>query len=345
MKRLMFAGIVFAMMTGMAVAAQTPWNRAIGSQGALRSYCMEQSTRAMIGVWGSDDVVAISNGNQYVWVYSADPLKLADAVSVQGLGFGVVAGSTSRITKTCQFFNQNQELMFSGDAEGKIIQTGGSSTVVWKDLIMQVPTTVRIPLPKEYGWGYVYLVYTDDNGNLRYVYLGDGTVFDFPSAFAGLKGGARLMIRGYTPDGFRLEQIIDLGNGDYLPITEYLEDFNSIVMDGVEYSTDQVVSVIPAQNSVGESPLFQMESTGSKPIMISVKTSEGESPLGFYYRQVGGSGAWASWQYQAMISPNGCVINLPAGTYHFDFDWSNLHSETWRNFQWWNGSVSGGKGI
>ncbi len=187
MKKVIGLMMTILVVTGVWCQAETPWNLALVSEPALKSYCLEKSNRAYIGIWGGDDVVAISNANQSVWVYSQDSLKLAEKVSGQSLGVGVVTGSEETLVKSCYFYRYNKEndyiVTFSGWSEGKILQLGDSKSLVWKDLEMKLPDEVVIDLPEEYDWGYVYLRYVDENGNTQYIYLGSGSCFEFPKAF------------------------------------------------------------------------------------------------------------------------------------------------------------------
>jgi hypothetical protein len=335
------------LVMSVSLFAQTAWNRAIGSEAGLESYCLEHSTRAYIGVWGGDDVIAISNANQYAWVYSSDPLKLAEKVSIQKLGYGIVAGSTAPIQKSCQFYDENYRLMYFGYTEGKIIKIGDISSLVWKDMEMTVPDSFRMSLPEEYQWAYIYLKFTDENGNTRYIYLGQGKEFDWLKSFAGYKD-ARLLVRGYTTDGYTLNQVVDVASGEFMPIEEMVEDFNSIKMEGFSYHTNSLVYVVGATNSIGKSPLFQLTSATNaygmlKSVGISVKTSENERPLGFYYRKVDGAGAWPDWQYLELRGLDVEGFKFPEGIYHLDFKFPKLHSEDWKRFQNYNNN-NGGQG-
>lgn len=318
--------------------AETPWNRAVGSEAGLISYCREHSTRAYVGVSGDNSVVAITNAHQELWVYSEKPLELDAKVAAQSLGFGVVAGSGAYFAKTCQYYqmakNRNGEgyryrLMFWGSAQGKEVKIGDTKQLAWEDLVMRLPGTVELDFPEDYAWGNAIVKKVDENGNVQFDYLGDGNSFEFPSALAGAKNGSQLILQGYTRDGFQIGQVVNLNGGDFLPIDEHLIDFGSVAIDGVSYHCDGIDEVISSNDSVGRSPLFQMESTGQLSVRISVRTSEGEYPQGFWYRTVDGA-EWGEWKYEQIMYPNNFVLekfHFPSGKYHIDFDWKSLHRE------------------
>lgn len=340
---------LFCLVMSVSLFAETAWNRSFGSTAAQASYLQEHSTRAYIGIWGPDDeVVAVSNASQSTWVYSSDPLKLADKVAAQKLGFGVVAGSTNLLSKSCYFYDENYNVTFWGYSEGKVLDVGGISTLVWNDLEMNILASYEMPFPKEYSWAYAYVKYTDENGQVRYSYLGQGTKFTWVSAYSNLKG-ARLLIRGYTTEGYTLNQIIDVGTGDFMPIEETEVDFGSIVMEGFSYHTNSLVYTVGATNSIGKSPLFQLTSATNsygmlKTVGVSVKTSEGERPQGFFYRKVDGAGAWPDWQYVELSGLDVEGFKFPVGVYHIDFKWLKLHSEDWKAYQNYNYNNDSGKG-
>ncbi len=307
------------------------WNRILSSEAALRSFCLENSSRAYLGIWGSDEIVAIPGANQMVWVYNEDPIKLIEDVSRQELGIGIISGSNTKISKDCIFFDRRHRVMFQGYAEGKIIETGDSKILAWKDLVMRLPESIEIDLPPEYQYASVYLKYNDSNGYCAYEYISSSeSSFYFPTAFAGLEG-ARLIIRGQTYDGFNLDQVVDLSTGEFLPHDEFFENHQDLKIEGYVYKTDNLVHVVESENSFGENPLFQIDSTGNSSIVFSVKTSEGEIPTGFLYRIIGQEeGGWSDWIRMDYL--HGQPYELPAGIYHIYFEWENFRSEKWMNF-------------
>jgi len=328
------------LLVSSSLFAQTAWNLALGSKAALRSYCIERSTSGTIGVWGDDNVVSIPSAESYGWVYSDDPSDLVAQISGQKLGFGVVMGQEGIVFKSCQLYDQNFRLMFQGYAEGEVIEVGDTTEMAWQDLVLRMPESVWIDLPNYYTDGYVHIRYKDEDGNYRYQSLqrgqgDDSRGFEFPTAFAGLEG-ATLMIRGYTHKGSRFDQVVDLGSGSFLPITPFPSEYHVIRMDGVSRHKDRIFETIQSRNSVGESPLFELTVTGNNPVLIAVRTSEGEIPKGFYYRRIDGDGGWSDWKYEEMSS-QGKFIYLPVGRYHLDFKWTKLHSNEWKGYYWSGG--------
>jgi hypothetical protein len=312
---------------------ETLWNRALGSQAALKSYCLEQSRYASISVGGGDNFVAISNAAQYVTISNSNPLILLKLVSEQKIGFGVLAGSTQNVFKSCQFFDSQHRVTFSGTAKGEIINNKRSSSIKWSDLDLKVTDALNLDLSQDYSSAHVYLSYLTTNGN-QLVYLGGESKFVFPTAFAGLRG-AKLLIRGHALDGSVAQEIIDLGNGEIMPVREYYSTSHKIRIEGISYHEGAVVNTVKSTGAIGDCPLIQLI-VKNQCSTFRVKTTEGEYPCGFYYRQISEDGC-SEWKYQTLSTKQRKedTFTLLEGVYHLDFVWNSFCSERWRDFQWW----------
>lgn len=348
MKKVLFVFVSLALCLMVAEAkAELNWAQALKSGPALRSYLEERSVTAYLAIDGEHVYPSSSN---YAWTNTANATDLRNAVKSITLEASFDPDYPSFWTRV-QYYDQDWNVTVYGIEYVTAAQRNGA-WVIPNSVTLRVPDyLVALPLPDGNDLWNAYVNIYDSNGqvigqrNCEVFTAGSGQRY---IRYPGWITGDQLAVSGQTAE---LRLMESDGQGGYSTIVinpstgeeslaEETQATLSPTIEGREYlaANQNIVVVIPSQDSVGINPLYQLPITQTVLVTVKARTSEGEFSPSFQYRRLKDANYSGDTEWRS--SPTG-QIQLEPGVYDIWFEWVSFHEEI--PHQMWD-YPEGGKG-
>ncbi len=324
----------FAIEASITVAVSQPnplWM--VSSKDCLTSYAISQVSRGSVQVWAPTSVYGEDFTNsaycELPFGERNDAFKVLDLLKQQQLYFSVVRPEVDQINSYIGLYSDDGWCMFYGWGYGNLLRDEMGNWFSPQSLL-KFESYLNWEIPILNGVSQAKVVIRDENGNVirtEWLNVDENGQLIFRRDFVGQNGEIIATMR----DGSSIAA--SLKDNKIYQITGVPAKLDISINGVVQFDTNaKNLAVNPeSYQGYGDSPLVRGTFTQTQWFTLSANTTEGEIPLGVWYRNVETSSV-DDWQYLPVNNitidfgnntETGNIdipIGIP-GTYEFRFNW------------------------
>jgi hypothetical protein len=309
----------------------------ISSKDLLTSYAISQVNQGSVQIWTQTSVFGESFTNDVFCELSSgnrgDAFKVLDMLKQQQLYFSIARPDVDEVHSYIGLYNKDGRCIFYGWGYGNLLKDELGNWFPPQSLLkFDSYLNWEIPIFIDKDLHDAKVILRDEDGNVistKWLDVVDGQII-FNRDFVGQNGEIIAMIEG----GKYI--VASLKDNKVYEVVGVPAKIDSSIDGVVRFDTDaQNLVVNPeSHDGYGDSPLVRGTFTKMQWFTLGANTTEGEIPLGVWYRNVETSSV-GDWQYLPVnnitidFGSNIKIgnIDIPidsAGTYEFRFEWKNF---------------------